>query len=180
MKFRLFPLLLLAGMFVFSSCEDDLLDINEDFYYTSEIQVFTTDTAMMVVEVVDMTDQSTIIDEYKDKIKDIEITDVKYWLTAHDGSDMQEILESTLKVAAEDGSGEELIASIQDQVLAEIVGEDNAVELPLSQAGIDRMASLIKEEPFTFQLIYNTACNEGPLNFTVKFQFRIKMTANPL
>lgn len=180
MRFKLFPLLLIAGLFVFTSCEDDLLDITEDFYYTSEMQVFTTDTVMMVSEVVDMTDQSDLINEYKDKIQEIEITEVKYWLTAHEGSETQEIIESTLKVAAADGSGEELIASIEDKVLANLLGEENAADLAVEQSGIDRLASLMKDEPYTFQLQYNTACNEGPLNFTVKFQFKVKMTANPL
>ena len=180
MKFKIFPLLLLAGMFVFTSCEDDLLNINEDFYYSSEMQVFTTDTVMMVSEVVNMTDQSDLINEYKDKIQEVEITEVKYWLTAHDGSDTQEIIEATLKVAAEDGSGEELIASFENQVLANLLGEENAQDATIEQAGINRMATLIKDDPYTFQLQYNTACNEGPLNFTVKFQFKVKMTANPL
>ncbi len=180
MKLKVFFLLLLAGLFVFTSCEDDLLDITEEFYYSSEMQVFTTDTAMMVTEVVDMTAQSDLIDQYKDKIQEIEITEVKYWLTDHNGSETQEIIESTLKVAAQDGSGEELIATIENQVLADILYEENSTELTVEQSGIDRMATLIKEEPYTFQLQYNTACNEGPLNFTVKFQFKVKMTANPL
>ena len=180
MKYKLLSLLALAGMFLFQSCEDDLLDITEDFYYSSEMQVFTTDTAMMVTEVVDMAAQSDIIDTYKDNIQEIRITEVKYWLTFHEGSDTQEILESTLKVAGEDGSGEELIATIEDQVLADIIGEENAQELTVQQGGVDRMASLIKEAPHIFQLQYITACNEGPLNFTVKFQFKVEMTANPL
>lgn len=180
MKFKLFALFALAGMFLFQSCEDSILDINEDFYYSSEMQVFTTDTAMMVTEVVDMTSQSDVINQYKDQIKSIEITDVKYWLTDHTGSDTQKIVEATLKVAAQDGSGEQLIATMNDKVLANLVGEENAQELPVEQAGIDRMAELIKNDPYKFQLIYNTACNEGPLNFTVKFQFKVKMTANPL
>lgn len=180
MRYKLLSLFALAGMLLFQSCEDDLLDITEDFYYSSEMQVFTTDTAMMVAEVVDMTAQSDIIDTYKDNIQEIRITEVKYWLTFHEGSDTQEIIEATLKVAAEDGSGEELVTTIEDQVLMNIVGEENAQELTVEQSGVDRMASLIKDAPHVFRLEYNTACNEGPLNFTVKFQFKVEMTANPL
>lgn len=180
MKFKIFPLLLIAGLFAFTSCEDDLLDITEEFYYSSEMQVYTTDTALLISEVVDMTSQSDLINEYKDKIDQIEITEVKYWLTAHEGSDTQEIIEATLKVADQDGSGEELIATFENQVLANLVGEENAQELNIEQSGIDKMASLIEDDPYTFQLMYNTACNEAPLNFTVKFQFKVKMTANPL
>lgn len=180
MKYRVFMVFALAGMFLFQSCEDDLLDITEEFYYSSELDVSTTDSAMMVTEVVDMTDQSSIIDDYQDKIETIEITEVKYWLTSNGGSDTQEITEATLKIANEDGSDETLIATIQDQVLSEIMNEENAVELPIEQAGVDKMADLIKNEPHSFQIVYNTACNEAPLDFTVKFQFKVKMVANPL
>lgn len=180
MKSKLLMLFALSGMFLFQSCEDDLLDITEEFYYSSELNVSTSDSAMMVSEVVDMTDQSSIIDEYKDKIETIEITEVKYWLTMHEGSETQEIIEATLKIANEDGSDETLIATIQDQVLSEIKDEENAIELPIEQAGVDKMAQLIKNEPHSFQIVYNTACNEAPLDFTVKFQFKVKMVANPL
>ena len=127
-----------------------------------------------------MTDQSTIINDYKDQIQTVEITQVKYWVTVHEGDEDQEIIESTLKVAAADGTGEELIATLQNKVLNDIIGEENAQELTVQQAGVDQMANLIKNDPYTFQLIFNTACNKAPLNFTVKFQFKVKMVANPL
>lgn len=180
MKYKLLSLIAIAGILLIQGCEDNLLDITEEFYYSSELEVFTTDTAMMKTEVVDMAAQSDIINTYKDKIQEINITEVKYWLTFHEGSDTQEIVEATLKVAGEDGSGEELIATIENQVLVNIIGEENAQELTVQQAGINRMSNLIKEAPHIFELQYNTACNEGPLNFTVKFQFKVEMTANPL
>jgi hypothetical protein len=180
MKSKLVFMFAIATMFAFNSCDENLLDVTEEFYYESEMTVFTTDTAMLVTEVVDMTSESDIISDYKDKIETVEITEVKYWVTAHQGDSTQKIIEATLKVAAEDGTDEELIATIEDKVLSEIIGEDNAQELTIQQAGIDRMAALIKNEPYTFQLLYNTECNEAPLNFTVKFQFKVKMVANPL
>lgn len=180
MKSRFIILLSIAVMFAFQSCDENLLDITEEFYYENEMTIFTTDSVMMITEVVDMTDESSIIEDYKDKIQTVEITQVKYWITVHEGDDDQEIIESTLKVAAADGSGEELIATIENQVLSTIIGEDNAQELTVQQVGVDQMANLIKNEPYTFQLIFNNACNKAPLNFTIKFQFKVKMVANPL
>lgn len=180
MKTRFVLFFALAAMFTFQSCDEDLLDISEDFYYAHEIEVSTTDTAMSVAEVIDMTEQSDLIKKYGNKIKTIEITEVKYWLTALDGDDDQEIVEATVSVAKEDGSDEELIATIQNQILSQIVGEDNQQVLTVEQAGINQMANLIKNDPHKFMLAYDFACNKGPLEFTVKFQFKIKMVANPL
>jgi len=174
----LFSLLLLAGLFVFNSCEDDLLDITESFYYEQEIQVFTTDSLMNSAVVVDMADYEDLIEQYGDQIKDIEITDVKYWLTQFVGDDDQEIIISNLMVANEDGSDPVLIAEITDQNLSALV--DSPTDLTVNQAGIDKMAGLIEDPPHTFQLIYDVECNKAPLDFVINFQFNISLTANPL
>lgn len=170
----------IAAMFALQSCDENLLDVTQEFYYETEMSVFTTDSVMMVAEVVDMTDESSVINDYKDKIQTVEITQVKYWITVHNGDDDQEITTASLKVAAADGSGEELIASLENKVLKNIMGEENAQELPVQQSGVDQMANLIKNDPYTFQLIYNTVCNKAPLNFNIRFQFKVKMVANPL
>jgi hypothetical protein len=169
-----------VALFAFYSCDEDILDITEEFYYSSEITVLSNDTVTTVNETVDMTSESDIINDYKDKIETVEITEVKYWLTQHEGDSLQEIIEATLMVADADGANETLIATIENKVLSTLMGEDNAQELDIQQAGVNQMASLIKNEPYTFQIKYHTACNEAPLNFTVKFQFKVKMVANPL
>jgi hypothetical protein len=180
MKTRFILFFALAAMFAFPSCDEDILDINESFTYTHEIEVSTTDTAMSVAEVIDMSEQDELIEKYGDKIETIEITEVKYWLTTFDGDEDQEIIEATVSVAKEDGSNEELIATIQNQILSQIVGEDNEQVLTVEQAGIDQMANLVKNSPHKFMLAYDFACNKGPLEFKVKFEFTIKMVANPL
>jgi hypothetical protein len=179
MKTRiLFSLFAFFGLFLLNSCEDDLLDITESFYYEQEIQVFTADSVMNSTVVVDMADYEDLIDQYGDKIKDIELSDVKYWLTQFDGADDQEIIISNLKIANEDGSDPVLIAEIANQNLLALV--DAETELPVNQAGLDKMADLIKNSPHIFQLSYDTQCNKSPLNFTIKFQFKVALTANPL
>ena len=179
MKTRIiFSTLFIAGLFFITGCEEDLLDISQEFNYEQEIQVYTTDTVMNVTEVVDMVQYSDLIDKYGDNIKDVSITDVQYWLTQFEGNDTQEIITSSLKVADENGSNAVLIAEIQNQNLNSLV--DNPTDLTVEQNGIDQMAELIKNAPHKFQLIFNTACNEGPLNFTVKFKFKVSFTANPV
>ncbi len=179
MKTRiLFSIFAISALFVLNSCEDDALDITESFYYEQEIQVFTSDSIMISAEFVNMADYEDLIEEYGDKIKSIEITEVKYSLTQFEGDDDQEIVLSNLKVANEDGSDPVLIAEIANQNLLALV--DTETDLPFNQAGIDKMADLIKNPPHSFQLVYDTQCNKAPLNFTVKFKFRIALTANPL
>jgi hypothetical protein len=178
MKTSIFYLVALALIFTFSSCEDDLLDITEEITYESEIQVFSTDSAYLGEEVVDMAESSSVINQYKDKIKTIEITNVEYWLTVHEGTEDQTMTEASLKVADESGGNEELIANIENVKLADLL--NNPTQLDVMEPGIEKMAELIKNEPHKFKIIYNTVCNEAPLNFTVKFKFTIKMTANPL
>lgn len=179
MRTRIFiSFLAIAGIFILNSCEEDLLDITEDFYYEQEIEVSTGDSIMTVIEVVDMAAYSDLIEQYGDKIKDIEISEVKYWLTFFEGEDDQEIVEASLKVANGDGSDETLIAEILNQNLKALL--DTPTELPVQQAGLDKMADLIEAAPHVFQLSYNTTCNKGPLNFKIKFQFKVSLTANPV
>jgi len=179
MKTRiLFSLFVIASVFVLNSCEDDLLDITEDFYYEQEVEVYTTDSAMTVVEVVDMAAYSDLIEQYGDKIKDIEISEVKYWLTFFEGEDDQELVLGLVTVADGDGANETTIAEIENQNLKELL--DTPTELPIQQAGLDKMADLIEMPPHVFQLSTAVTCNKAPLNFKIKFQFKVALTANPL
>jgi hypothetical protein len=174
----LFSLFAIAALFVMNSCEEDLLDITEDFYYENEIEVSTGDSTMAVTDVVDMAAYEDLISKYGDKIKDIQISEAKYWLTFFEGDDDQEIILSYLSVADGDGGNETTISEIANQNLKDLL--DNPTELPIQQAGLDKMANLIQEPPHVFQLNYGASCNKAPLNFKIKFQFKISLTANPI
>jgi hypothetical protein len=178
MRTRIFSILAIAFLFAFASCEDDLLDITEEFSYEREIVVFTTDTVASALEIIDMKEASSIISEYKDKIKTIEITGVEYWLTFFEGTNDQSIIIASLKVGNESGGDQMLIAEVANKNLKALF--ETPTQLEVQQAGLDKMAELIKNDPHKFSLNYNTACNKGPLNFKVKFKFTIKMVANPL
>jgi len=180
MKTRFFIFILAIGsIFFLNSCEEGLLDFSDTFDYEYEVTVLTTgDTSFSETAVVDLAEQSDLIAQYGDKIKSIEIQEVKYWLTSFTGDDDQKIIEASLKVANEDGTDQKTITTIQDQDLKPLLNSET--DLEVIQEGVDKMAGLIKEPPHKLQLAYNTACNKGPLNFTVRFKFSIKMVANPL
>lgn len=180
MKTRFFSFFLAVTSLLFlNSCEEGLLDFTDTFDYEYEVTVLTTgDTVFSQTEVVDLSEQSDLIAQYGDKIKTIEIQNVKYWLTAFNGDDDQSIIEASLKVANPDGSDAKTITEINDQNLKALLNSETSLEM--YQDGVDKMAGLIKEPPHKLQLAYNTACNKGPLNFTVRFKFSIKMVANPL
>lgn len=170
---------ILMGAFIIQSCEDsNILDITESFEYEQEITVLTTDSVFSYTEVVDLTEHSDVIAQYSDKIKEIQIEEVQYWLTVFGGTENQELVISKLSVADETGAGEELISQVENQNLMALL--DNPTVLGINQGGVDRMAQLIKDAPHKFKLIYDVEANQKPLNFTVKFKFKIKMVANPL
>ncbi len=181
MKSKIYLLVLaIFGLFVFQSCEEtkDALDITEEFDYEHEMPVYSPDSAFSITEVIDFAEQSSEIEKYGDKIKKIEILSIKYSLTTFEGEDDQAIDTASLSVADENGEGKKLIATIENQNLKELL--DNETDLSYNNDGVDRLAELIKNPPHKFQLLYNVECNKAPLDFTVKFKFRIKMTANPL
>ena len=160
------------------SCEDSLLDVNQTFTYSNEFQVISVDSVFSITEVVDLGAQDSLIAEYGDKIKEINIKEVKYWLTAFEGTDDQTIIEAILKVADETGGGLQNIATITNQNLKVLL--NTPTPLTVNQDAINSLQELIKNAPHTFQLGYNNSCNTAPLNFTVKFEFTIEMVANPL
>lgn len=167
-----------AALFLVYGCEDDLLDITEEFEYETEMVVFSNDMTYTISQNIDLADSVDLINEYGDKIKDIEIVEVKYWLIAHEGSEEQLLTEATLTVADQGLADQKTIATIEDQLLHVLVG--NQTNLDVNQEGIDKLADLIENPPHKFNLTFTTAANEAPLDFTIKFYFKIKMTANPL
>ncbi|HPR56890.1 MAG TPA: hypothetical protein PK915_00795 [Bacteroidales bacterium] len=168
----------LFGVFLFNSCDEDLLDITETFTYETEMVILSDDLTFSKTEDVDMTASEDLIEKYGEKIKDIEIEEVTYWLTAFNGSEEQKIIESSLVVADENGADPKNIVTINDVLLQPLM--NNETELTVNVEGIDRLSSLMETPPHKLQLIFNTTTNEAPLDFTVKFKFKVKMTANPL
>lgn len=179
MKTRiLFFMTIFAGMFLLQGCEDDLLDVTESFTYEAEMVVSSDDLTYTTSEVIDLAADVELINQYGDKIKDIEIEELKYWLTVFNGTAEQKIVNATLVIADENGNDPKTIATVTDQLLQPLL--NNQTDLTLNQEGVDRLADLIQNAPHKFKLTFATTSNEVPLDFTVKFKFTIKMTANPL
>lgn len=172
-----FYTLLLTGLFLFTRCED-VLDITESFTYEAEFVVTSQSTTYSNTQVIDISSEVDLIAQYGDKIKDIQIEEVKYWLTAFNGTETQKMNLTTLNVANEDGTDPVNIATVQDQLLQPLL--NTPTQLTVNQAGVDKLANLIQNSPYKFQLNFSSEANEAPLDFTVKFSFTIKMTANPL
>jgi hypothetical protein len=179
MKAKMFLLLMAAAtLFMVYSCEDDLLDITETFEYEAEMVILTDQTTYTITQDIDLADSVDLINEYSDKIKNIEIEEVTYWITAFNGTEEQVLTEATLIVANLSGDDPKVIAAIEDKMLMDLV--DTPTDLEVNQEGVDRLAALIETPPHSFKLTFTSEANEGPMDFTAHFKFKFKMTANPL
>jgi len=164
-------------LFTFQSCED-VLDVNQEFELTREIPVASETADFDANSILDASAGSTYIADYGDKIKTIEILEAYYSLTAHTGPDDQKINSAVLKVSDEAGEGVTDVATITDQNLKELLTTEKP--LAVNQAGLDRLAELIKANPHKAKLWLSGDASSAPLLFTVKLKLKVKMVANPL
>jgi hypothetical protein len=176
--FRLLPVLAIAGLFMLPSCDDELFDINESFTFEHEFAIFATEATVLESEVIDLAAKEVLIEKYGSKIKSIEIESVRYWLKRHEGAPGQKLQSSYLRVANPDGSDVMEIATLNNEVLANLM--NNPITRIPNMQGITKLAGLIETPPHTFTLIYGATLNEVPADFTIVFEFKAKMTANPL
>ncbi|MBP6978236.1 MAG: hypothetical protein PHD61_02300 [Bacteroidales bacterium] len=172
-------ILLTAGLLFIStyfySC--DLLDVEKEFWLEHTFIVQGNDANFDEDYLLDAAAESDAIEEYADLIKSIEILQVTYEVTYHNGPATQQITLATLTVSDALGGGPEVIGAVANQNLASLL--NNVQTLPVNQDGVDRAAELIKEAPHTFLLNLMGNANETPLDFKVKFRFKVKMVANP-
>lgn len=175
------PTLILACLsfaaFMFYSCEE-LLDVTKEFWLDHSFPVIDPEPDFNEVYILDASSQSSIIKDYGNKIKTIEILETTYEVTFHDGPPTQQINTATLTASDNTGDGVVEIGSIENKILSALVG--NVQTLDVNQAGVDRMAELIKNPPHICRLDLYGSANEGPMNFVVKFRFKVRMVANPL
>jgi hypothetical protein len=148
------------------------IDLEVEFTANSETADYTDMTLF------DVDSASSTINDYADKITKIEIISATIELTYFGGTQGQKIVTETLSVADENGNGEEVITVITDQDLQSLVG--NPMPLTLNQAGIDRLANLIKNSPHKALIKNYGTADSAPINFSSKVKIKVKMTANPL
>ena len=169
-------ILFILALTINIGCE--ALDVTEEITFDMEFVAFSPTADFYSEELLDADSLSDVIAEYDQLIKDIELLEATYQITVVGDSNLAtKINSSTLTVSDENGNGEETIGTITNQDIATL---PVPLPLPLDQAGIDRFEELIKNSPHR-AIIKNIGNADGaPLDFTVVFKFKVKMTANPL
>jgi hypothetical protein len=169
-------LILILALTINIGCE--ALDVEKEITFDIEFAAYSDAAAFSATELLAADSLSDVIAEYDKLIKDIELLEVSFQITAvGDSCEATKINISVLSVADENGGGSEVIANIENQDIAAL---PIPIPLPLNQAGIDRFEQLIKNSPHRALISNNGTADGAPVDFTVKFFFKIKMTANPL
>lgn len=177
-KYRI-AFLAVFAMFFFTSCED-LLDVEEEFSFSIEFTIDTDETSFSASKLFDLSDDVDLIDEYGNKIKEINLDEIYVQITDHEGDINFMIDLGLLSVSEADGSNKKEISSIGSFNLSELV--NNPMSLVVNQAGADLLEDLAKNPPHRLMLHYEIEISEAhlPINFDIKFEFNATMVANPL
>jgi len=156
----------------------DKLDITEDIEFEITFSANSTTADYDDEELFDAAASSDDIDKYANKIEKIEVLEITAELTSFNGPSGQKIVTNTLEVSDENGGGQEVIATITDQALEPML--NNPIPLTLNQAGVDRLAELIKNDPHKALVRNFGTADSSPIDFVCKIKVKVKMTANPL
>lgn len=160
-----------------TSCKD-LLDVERDFSFTYELRLDSDEINYFSIDLIDFGDEVSVIGDYGDNIKDIDIRNISFWIKNHQGPNDQIIVESSLSVANFDGTNPVLVSNLENQEIATLI--QNPTALDLNQDGVQKLNRLIRQTPHTLQFILMGQLDQAPANFTAVFEFEGRMTANPL
>jgi hypothetical protein len=177
-KFRFLPVLILSSFLFFQSCDEDLLDVNETFTFRHEFVIYADETSVNEIALVNLGDEHDLIEKYGNKIKRIEVLGMQYWLVAHNGSDEQKLNTLLLRVANTDGSNAKNAVMLENIALHQLL--NNPTDLTIIQEGKSMLEDLVEVPPHAFQYSLEASINEVPADFTIVFEVRARMTANPL
>lgn len=169
-------LVFLLAMTINIGC--DKLDVVKDTQFDLSFQVQTGSQDFNVQKLLEADSLSDVFDQYSNLIKDIELLEVSYQITlVGDSNKATKINTATLTVADASGAGEKSVATITNQ---DITPLPDPVPMTLDQEGVMRFEDLIKNDPHSGIIKVTGSADDVPLDFTVKFVFKVKMTANPL
>jgi len=177
MKKSLFLSVILL-LFISLNTGCDKLDITEDIEFEITFSAQSSTADYTYEELFDAAENSDDIDKYANKIEKIEVLEITAELTSFNGPAGQKIVTHTLEVSDENGAGQEVIATIADQALEPML--NNPIPLTLNQAGVDRLAELIKNDPHKALVRNFGTTDSSPIDFVCKIKVKVKMTANPL
>ena len=175
-KLPVFLLLTMVGLLMIS-CNKDALDVTEEFDLRTSIVVSDNHADFVGEHLLDALAESEMIDNYASVIKSIEIIEVTYYVSDLTGTITQQINSGTLEVADPDGANSMVISTMQNVNLMQATTEQTIV---FDQAAIDKLASLIKNDPHQAMVYLRGDVNETPVDFTVVVNFRVKMVAGVL
>ncbi|TVR88823.1 MAG: hypothetical protein EA411_03810 [Saprospirales bacterium] len=166
-----------ALIFGSSSCKD-VLDVKRDFSFTYELKVDSDKNDYYSADLIDLTEEVSVIKDYGDNIKEIDIKDISLWIRNHQGPTDHAIVQTEVIVANADGSGQTVVSFIENQAIEPII--QNPISLDLNDEGVNKLNRLIRQSPHTLQIILSGELNKSPANFTAVFEFEGRMVANPL
>ncbi len=179
MKKCIFILTAVFGLFLFQSCDDDLLDIKQSFEFEISFPVMAEESEFGASELFDLADDVSIINQYGDKIKEVTIEKVLFWLEEDSNIiEGQMLTGGVLRVSDQSGENWTEIISFGEYLLQDLVGEPT--NLDYNQAGVDKLGELAAEPPHSFMLDFSASFNEAPLDLKITFKFEAKMVASPL
>lgn len=170
-------ILVIAVLALCTGCKD-VLDVEERFTFQHSVNVNTEDTSYGHTHAFNLANQVSVIDEYGSKIKKINIEKVEFWLTSFQGTEEQRFEGGSLRVSPPGGTNTTEIVSLGGHYLHALWNTPH--ELPLNSEGKNLLGELAADPPHRFDLHVEGIVNQGPLNFTVMFEFTAKMVANPL
>lgn len=178
-KYRI-ALFTVFALFFFAACDEDLLDVEESFSFTVEVDVITDESQFSATEVINLSDDVSLIDRYGNLIKEVSLDHIFVEITDYDGDIDVTLITGSLSVMNVDGSSPQLITNLGGLNLQDLV--NNPTELELNAAGVEFLGELAKTPPHSFMLEYDVELDEEdvPIMFTVEFEFTATMVANPL
>lgn len=169
----LMPLVLCVLAFT-NSCKKSILDVNEEFYISTSIDVVGSNAAFTGEELLDAVAQSDLIDKYASHIKSIDIIEVKYYVSYFNGTLTQKINNGVFSIADENGNGVYQVATVSNINLSQATLES---ALSFDQTAVDKLSDLIKNDPHKAMVYLSGDVNETPVDFIVTLKFKIKMVA---
>lgn len=163
--------ILLCASLLLMSCsisKDFVLEIKRTF------NVDGSSTTYAKVVDVDPSEASDDFEKYKDDLDDIEVQSATYRVFNHTGSATQTITSGALKVGETSGAAPADLISVSNIVLSSVEGVIKSVTL--NSAGKSKLEQLLNADPYLFRLYWNGTVNEAPLDFSVEFVIKVKVT----
>ncbi len=184
MKNYRIALLAVFSLFIFASCDEDaldgLFDVEESFSFTIDLPVVAEESEYIASEVFNLAESVELVNEYGDLIKSIDVDHIFFQILEYEGDIDIDVDGGVLYVMEEDGSNQQLITSLGQLNLMELV--ENPIELELNEAGVTLLGELAENPPHAFMLYYAIEFEEAdlPIMFLAQFEFHATMVANPL